>query len=183
MLYKYINVFYYFDVFWSSSIYVQIGMSLYFDVVGLSLSQWVSLSFESLSVVVVWVWEFTTFEFMEINDHMHGCYQISFICYDFKLDHVMTPFYQFDSKCCRFNYVHFLVWCSCHPTLQGMVMLISWMNSMKKKVEMRLKYDANPSSSLATNLSYNYLIPSILIQEFPNNNSLNCQGIFHVYWI
>jgi len=125
--------------------------------------------------------EFTTFEFMEINDCMHGCYRIAFIWSDFKLDHVMIPFYQFGCKCCKFNYVHFLVCCSCHPQLQGMVALISWMSSMEKRGETRLKYDANPSSSLATNLSSNYVIPSILIQEFPNNNSMNFQGIFHVY--
>ena len=52
--------------------------------------------------------EFTTFEFMEINDCMHGCYRIAFIWSNFKIDHVMIPFYQFDCKCCKFLGIVFM---------------------------------------------------------------------------
>lgn len=59
------------------------------------------------------------------------------------------------------------VQCSCHPMLHE-----RW--AQWKRRETRLQYDANPSTSFTTTLSYKYVIPSILIQEFSKNSSLNC---------
>ena len=96
-----------YHLFFPSSIYIQIGKFVW----------------------LVWFWVSLLFEYVDLCATLLPClggwHWIPFIWYDFKLNHVMIPFYQFDCKCCIFNYVHFLVWCSRHPTLQGMVTLIS----------------------------------------------------------